>query len=55
MKEAHLEFAKHFSYMKNLFDVDDSLVVNMDETPIYYEPEINTTFVSKGKKKVFIN
>ena len=55
LKEAHLEFAKHFRHMKNMFGVEDDLIINMDETSIYYEPEINKTFVSKGKKKVSIN
>jgi Flp pilus assembly protein TadG len=34
------------------FNVSRDCVLNMDETPVYYDPEINSTFAEKGSKKV---
>ena len=43
-----------FSIGGDLFDVDDSMFVNMDETAVYYESNPTTTINAKGENTIAI-
>ncbi|RHZ41075.1 hypothetical protein DYB31_008874 [Aphanomyces astaci] len=56
LKEIRDDFVRslqdRFSVFGTVADVPWSRVVNMDETPVYFEPDVHTTIAPKGAKTV---
>jgi hypothetical protein len=50
----HLDFVTAIRASIHLFRCPPALIINMDETPIYYDPEVKSTFAAKGSKVVSI-
>ena len=50
----HLDYVAAFRESMATFDASPSLIVNMDETPVFFDPIITTTFEPKGSKKVSV-
>lgn len=46
------DFVQAFRDTAMLFNVDPKLVLNMDETPVYFDPEVKSTYACRGSKKV---
>jgi hypothetical protein len=54
MGRVHLDFVQSFRLTMDAFSSNPNLIINMDETPVYYDPEVRTTFPFKGSKKVSV-
>ena len=52
--DAKISFVQSFNDRVALLKVPLDLVINMDETPIYYDPKAKKTFAKKGTKKVSV-
>ena len=47
-----LDYVMYSNEIKEMFNIHPDFVINMDETPCYYDNRPNTKVVSKGAKSV---
>jgi hypothetical protein len=49
-----LDFVESLREARNRYGTPNSLIINMDETPVYYDPEATDTWTMRGEKKVAV-
>lgn len=54
MGRIHLDYVAAFRKTIVELKCTPALIINMDETPIYFDPESKTTYDTKGKKKISV-